>query len=125
MGPGADEPLPTVVLLMAEHAGAFLWDRSPGGLGLIEPEALGISAELTARLTDWNERYEAHAARWNWGSPPPELRADDEREWAQWTREGLHLAFALQHELAALGHRIEVRYHEDGDPRPVAERRGP
>ncbi|MFW3169690.1 hypothetical protein [Geodermatophilus sp. CPCC 206100] len=125
MGPGADESLPTVVLVMAEHGGVFLWDRSPGGLGDVEPATLGVSAELIARLTDWTERYEEHAARWAWSPPPPEHRADDEREWTAWTREGLHLAYALQHELDALGHRIEVRYSEDGDARPVSERRGP
>jgi hypothetical protein len=125
MRPGDDQPLPTVVLVMAEHGGAFLWDRSPGGVGCVEPQTLGISAELTARLTGWNERYQEHAARWNWGPPPPGDRADDEREWAGWRREGLDLAYALQHELDALGHGIEVRYHEDGGARPVAERRGP
>ncbi|MGY1690927.1 hypothetical protein [Geodermatophilus sp. SYSU D01105] len=116
---------PPVVLLMAEHGGAFLWDRSPGGVGEVEPGTLGISAELTARLTGWNERYAEHAARWDWGPPPPEHRADDEVEWAAWTRDGLHLASALQHELDALGHDVVVLYREDGDERPVAERRGP
>jgi hypothetical protein len=120
-----EEPQPTVVLLMAEHGGAFLWDRSPGGLGTVDPGSLGVSAELTARLGDWTERFEEHAARWDWGPPPPERRADDEREWAGWRREGLDLAYALQHELDALGHRIEVEYSEDGDPRAVADRRGP
>ena len=122
MGPDDAEPLPTAVCVMAEHGGVFLWDRSPDGVGPVEPEELGICAELTARLTDWNERYEEHAARWNWGDPPREHRADDEAEWAEWRREGLHLAYALQHEL---GPRVQVLYHEDGDPRPVAERRGP
>lgn len=123
--PDDECPRPTVVTVMAEHGGAFLWDRSPGAAGCLPPETLGVSAGLAARLRDWNERYEEHAARWNWDPPPPEHAADDEREWAAWRREGLHLAHDLQHELDALGLGIEVQYHEDGDDRPVGDRRGP
>ena len=53
----------------------------------------------------------------------PRLRRP--REWSAWRREGLHLAYDLQHELDALGRGIEVEYQEDGVDRPVADRRGP
>ncbi|MGY1822176.1 hypothetical protein [Geodermatophilus sp. SYSU D00079] len=124
-GAGGGPAHPTVVLVMAEHGGAVLWDRSPGGLGDLRPEDLGVPAELAARLADWNRRYEEHAARWDWGPPPPEHATADRAEWTAWTSEGLHLASALQHEFDARELRIDVRYGHDGDVRPVAERRGP
>jgi hypothetical protein len=120
-----EEPLPAVVSVMAEHGGTGLWDRSPEDYGDVDPEVLGISAGLAARLDDWVRRFEEHAGRWDWGPPPRDQEAASEAEWAAWQREGLELAVDLQAELDALGLAIEVTYREDGEERPVRQRRGP
>ena len=126
--PDDERWVPTIVVLAAEHGGAFLWDHSPGrpvSSYAVDPAQLGVSPGLVDRLTAWNAAMERHASRWNWNPPPAELAADDRREWAEWTRQGLHLAYDLQHELDALGSGISVRYREDGEDRDVADRRGP
>ncbi|RBY91204.1 hypothetical protein [Blastococcus sp. TF02A-30] len=120
---------PTVVVLAAEHGGAYLWNHTSGARPdddyVVDPAHLGVSPDLIGCLTAWNGAFEEHAARWGWEPPPLDRRADDEAEWTAWRREGLHLAYALQHELDALGHVVEVRYREDGVDRAVADRRGP
>ena len=121
--PEEPEPLPPVVWVMAEHQGTGLWDRDHERYGDVDADDLGLSAGLTARLGDWVRRFEEHAGRWDWGPPPRTQRAADEAEWAAWRREGLALAFAVQDELDALGHDVEVIY-EDDDLRPVRQRRG-
>jgi len=113
-GPGRR---PTVVRLMAEHAQVFLWNDSPGrdpdDAYTLDPADLGVSDELVARLTRWNDRYGRLALTgYTWPDPQEE---------AAWRREGLDLAHALQDEL---GPDIDVVYAEDGDGRPVRERRG-
>jgi len=109
---------PTVVQLMAEHTDVFLWNRSPDRGPEddyeLRPAELGVSPGLAERLSAWNEEYGRLALR-------PDVAFESPEEAASWRRAGLHLAHALQDEL---GPDIEVRYAEDGDPRPVRERRG-
>jgi hypothetical protein len=110
---------------MAEHSGTGLWDRDDERYGDVDADDLGRSGGLSARLADWVRRFEEHSGRWSWGAPPRDQRAADEAEWAAWRREGLDLAFAVQDEVEALGHDVEVVYEEDDDLRPVRQRRGP
>ena len=112
-----ERPRPTVVALMAEHGGVYLWDRSPDrspGDYDLDPAELGVSPGLVERLESWNSQY-GRLARTDYEWPT----AEQERVWQQ---RGLDLAYELQNEL---GPDVEVRYAEDGDERPVRERRGP
>jgi hypothetical protein len=77
----------------------------------------GVSSTLGSQLTAWNDHWQDMAYRGALESP-------DSGEMTAWAREGLDLAYALQHELDALGHDIEVLYAHDDDPRPLRERRG-
>jgi hypothetical protein len=110
---------PTVVQLVAEHTDFCLWNDSPeaplhGDDYALEPADLGVSPELCERLVAWNDRYGQLALTgYEWPSH------EEERAWRQ---TGLHLAHELQDEL---GPDVDVVYAEDGDPRPVRERRGP
>ncbi|WP_454084713.1 hypothetical protein [Georgenia sp. Marseille-Q6866] len=107
---------PTVVLVMSEWSVEYpLWDRSPGGLGLVDPEALGVSPSLAQRLRAWNgEHNDAPDGPENFTWPSPQAGVE-------WRRRGLDLAYALQDEL---GPDVEVLYFEDGNDRPVRGRRG-
>jgi hypothetical protein len=107
---------PSVVLVMFEWSVEYpLWDRSPGGFGSVDPEALGVSPDLARRLRAWNDEHnDAPNGPENFTWPTPQAGVD-------WQRRGLDLAYALQNEL---GPHIEVRYFEDEDARPVRERRG-
>ena len=92
-----------------------LWDRSPGGFGSVDPEALGVSPDLARRLRAWNDEHnDTPNGPENFTWPTPQAGVD-------WQRRGLDLAYALRNEL---GPHIEVRYFEDEDARPVRERRG-
>ena len=111
---------PTVVELMAEHADAVLWNRSPDQHVddddyVVDPAALGISSALLARLHAWNV---------DWSRRTLGLDSLEAADGHGWSEEGLRLAYRLQAELDALGHDIDVRYAHDGDPRPLRERRG-
>jgi hypothetical protein len=103
---------------MAEHTDVCLWNDSPDPLPHgadypLDPADLGVSAALGERLAAWNDRYGQLALTgYEWPS-------HDEEE--AWRRTGLHLAHELQHEL---GPDVAVVYAEDGDRRPVRERRG-
>ena len=105
---------PTIVLVMFEWSVEYpLWDRSPGGFGLVDPEALGVSPSLAQRLRAWNDEHNDAPngpENFTWASPQAGV---------DWQRRGLDLAYALQHEL---GPDVEVLYPEDGDERPVSER---
>ena len=108
---------PTVVVLMAEH-GPFLWNRSPvrdpfADDYVVDPAELGVSPGLVEAMTEWNDRYQ--------GLAPTDLDRPSREAEEAWVRDGLHLAYRLQHEL---GPDVEVRYHQDGDERPVSGRRG-
>ncbi len=51
---------PTVLVLMAEYGGVFLWDRSPGPVGLgspsvLDPVELGLPSALVERLAAWDD----------------------------------------------------------------------
>lgn len=107
---------PTVVLVMFEWGVEYpLWDRSPGGLGLVDPEALGVSPSLAQRLRAWNDEHnDAPHGPESFTWPSPQAGVD-------WQRRGLNLACALQNEL---GPDVEVLYFEGGDHRPVREHRG-
>src|SRR3954447_3240831 len=49
---------PSVVLVMFEWSVEYpLWDRSPGGFGSVDPEALGVSPDLARRLRAWNDEH--------------------------------------------------------------------
>ena len=113
--------LPTVIEVMAEYGGTVLWNRSPAPNSSsyqIDPADLGVSSTLGTRLSAWNDHWQDMVYRGALESP-------GSAEVTAWTRDGLDLAFDVQHELDALGHDIDVRYHHDDDPRPLRERRGP
>jgi hypothetical protein len=103
---------------MAEP-GHFLVNRSPSWLPgdgfVVDPVALGVSPELVAALSEWNDESVRNSSH---DPDAPEDTATD----AALRRRGLTLAYRLQHEL---GDDIEVRYHDDVDERPVNGRRGP
>jgi hypothetical protein len=110
---------PTVVVLMAEHGGGPLWNRSPRHQRgwddyVVDPVLLGVSPELIAAMDAWNDEY-------GWDGADP-AAPEDTVAAAAWLRRGLTLAYRLQQEL---GDDVEVRYHDDGDERPVRGRRGP
>ena len=109
--PGGDRP--AAVLVMAEHGVVDpVWDR-PGGAGEpLDLALLGVPDALVRSLRRWNQRYRDLAST---GYEWPEAAVQ-----AVWTAEGRRLAFELQNVLPD----VEVRYHEDGDVRPVRERRG-
>ena len=108
---------PTVVELMAEHADAYLWNRSPDQHldddYVVDPAVLGLSHQLIARLDEWNVEWSCRVLGFGNNSGA-----------ADWERNGLRLAYRLQAELDALGLDIDVRYGHDDDPRPLRERRG-
>jgi hypothetical protein len=107
---------PTVVLVMFEWSVEYpLWDRSPGGFGLVDPEALGVSPSLAQRLRAWSDEHNDAP------NGPENFTWPTRQAFVDWQRRGLDLAYALQNEL---GPDVEVRYFEDGDARPVRERRG-
>ncbi|MCZ2830607.1 hypothetical protein O2W14_17355 [Modestobacter sp. VKM Ac-2986] len=111
---------PTVVVLMAEHGGGPLWNRSPRHQRgwndyVVDPVELGVSPGLVAAMDEWNDEYGRHS------SHDPDAPEDPVTA-AAWLRRGLTLAYRLQQEL---GEDVEVRYHDDTDERPVRGRRGP
>ena len=111
---------PTAVVLMAEHGGPFLLNRSPSHLRggdeqVVDPVALGVSPELIAAMSEWNDGYD-------WATSHDPEAPEDPAATAAWLRRGLTLAYRLQQEL---GEEIEVRYHDGPDERPVTGRRGP
>jgi hypothetical protein len=104
---------------MAEYTGVYLWNRSPirsrfGGDYVINPEDLGVSPGLIERMERWNDEFGAIARH--------DFRFPSRKAEEAWARRGLDLAYELQNEL---GPDVEVRYHEDGDERPIRERHGP
>jgi hypothetical protein len=109
---------PTVISLGWDYGYAsVLENRSPGvmGVDLLDPAALGLSHELTRRLTAWLDRQEVLSGRWVGEEPDTEesLRAETES-----ARELLTLAHDVQHEL---GPDVEVLLHG----RPLSEHRRP
>lgn len=111
---------PTLVRLMAEASGVFLWDLSPdrlrlGGNYLLSPADLELSPELVAALSSWLDR-------WSTPAISPELEWLDVADETAWVQDGLDLAYRLQHEL---GPNVDVSYAHDGDDRPLHDRRGP
>ena len=89
------------------------WDSDPDHMGSVDLAELGVSPGLVEQLRAWNERFNALGLtdyRW------PD--AEEERAWIQ---EGLRLAYQLQNELPD----VEISYVDDGDDRPLRERRGP
>lgn len=105
--------LPVAVLVMAEHGISDpVWDR-PGGSGEpLDLAAMGVPESLAEQMQVWNGRYQDLATTdYEW--PGHEVEA-------AWVAEGRRLAYELQNVLPD----VEVRYHEDGDGRPVRERRG-
>jgi hypothetical protein len=101
-----ERPPPTVIVLMAEHGGVYLWNRSPvrpryGDDYVIDPVELGVSAVLIARMRAWNDEFEATALT---GYEFPSQAAEED-----WAGRGRELAYELQNELPD----IEVLYHHD------------
>lgn len=112
-----DGERPTVVLVMFEWGLEYpLWDRSPGGIGPVDAETLGVSSKLAGQLREWSAEQD------DLSTGPDHLEWRSHEAHLDWRRRGLHLAYALQDDV---GFEIEVRYFEDGDERPVRERRGP
>ncbi|MCI2956327.1 hypothetical protein MN032_01375 [Agromyces atrinae] len=69
---------PTHIRLMWEHSVDLpLWDRSPDGEpGPLARGALGITAELEQRLSDWNAAIEAYLGDdFEWPSPEASLES--------------------------------------------------
>ena len=108
---------PTVVSLEWDYAyPSVLVDRSPGvfGVDCLDPAALGLSAELAARLERWMDRHEGLSGAWIREDPP---ETDEERRLGeQQHRDLLTLAYDVQREL---GPDVEVLL----DGRPLEERR--
>jgi hypothetical protein len=106
-------PSPTVIVVMAEHTGTFLWNRSadPGRAPfaddyVLEPEVLGVTARLAERLVAWNDRYGRGLIN------------------AAWWAEGWSLAQELQHEFDRRGLDVEVLFHDvDGQERAIRDGR--
>ncbi len=98
------------------------WEGRP-----VDPAQLGISGALRERIDAWEARYFELAGKpfYDPAPVPPEQLPALRDAMAAWRRNGLGLAYDLQHELDALGLHIDVRYGQDGDERPVSERRGP
>lgn len=96
---------PTVVVLMAEYGGVFLWNRSPDpwlrAPNTPDPVGLGVSPGLVDRLAAWNDEWEEMAYS-NVGFASPEIRR-------AWVQKGWALACELQDQLPD----IQVLYHHD------------
>ncbi|WP_432507607.1 hypothetical protein [Kineococcus arenarius] len=90
-----------------------VWDSDVDHMGTVDPGEFGASDELVGQLRRWNERYNA-LGRTDYRWPD----AEQERAWRD---EGLGLAYQLQNELPD----VEISYVEDGDDRPLRQRRGP
>ncbi|SNY69224.1 hypothetical protein SAMN05421748_1354 [Paractinoplanes atraurantiacus] len=90
-----------------------VWDSDPENMGPVVLRDLGVSEQLVQRLRAWNDRFGAIAL-----TDFEFAGADEELSWRQ---DGLTLAYDLQNELPD----IEISYAQDGDPRPVRDRRGP
>ncbi|TFV86544.1 hypothetical protein [Blastococcus sp. CT_GayMR16] len=104
-------PPPTVIVVMAEWTGTFLWNRSPDRAVfaddyVLDPEVLGLTIRLAERLTSWNDRYGTGTIN------------------AGWWDEGWSLAQDLQHEFDRRGLEVEVLYHDfDGQERSTRDGR--
>ena len=105
---------PRALRVMAEFVDDDpVWDGDVEHMGPVVLDELGVSPALVRRLRSWNERYGRVSS--------VEATSGGREERETWVREGLSLAYALQDELPD----VEVSYFEDGDRRPVRERRGP
>jgi hypothetical protein len=80
------------ILVMADYSADPLWDRSPGGGGMIPLDELSISLELGRDLRSWADRHDDALG--------DEFRWPSEAERAEWTAAGKRLAERLQEELA-------------------------
>jgi hypothetical protein len=99
---------PTVVLVMFEWSVEYpLWDRSPGGLGLVDPEALGVSPSLAQRLRAWSDEHNDAP------NGPENFTWPSRQAFVDWQRRGLDLAYALQNELEP---DVEVLYSRTETP---------
>jgi hypothetical protein len=104
-----DRPPPTVVVVMAEVTGTFLWNRSPdrdpfADDYVLDEEVLGVTPELAEQLSAWNARY---------GSG---MISD------VWWDEGWSSAGELQREFDRRDLGVEVLFHDvDGRERAVGD----
>jgi hypothetical protein len=108
---------PAIVRVMFEwNVDDPLWDGTPGGAGPLRAEALGVSADLAARLRAWSAEMENHAPTGpeSFAWPSADIAAD-------WRHRGFNLARELQQDL---GPDVEVRYRHDGTDRPALIRPG-
>ena len=119
-GRGAAEDLPalTVISLDWDYAySSVLTDRAPGvsEVRCVDPRALGLSHDLTARLEAWLDRMEAHSVLWLRDEPvTSQSRAVEQ----QLERDLVGLAYDVAHEL---GPDVEVLVR--GDDIDVVRRR--
>lgn len=108
--PGVDIVNLTV---MAEHGvDDPVWGRPQGTGYPVRLADFGVGEDLAARLREWNGQLQRTLL--------DESLSDGSVERTEWVNSGLQLAYDLQ---AALPD-IEVFYWEDGNRRPLRERRG-
>ena len=100
---------PTRLLLMSEtEVDLPIWDRSPTTTASLDPEELGISSGLAARLREWNQR-------WQFDPERPQGWSRDQLE--RLRRTGLRLARQLQEELID----VEILVYDRGREVPIRE----
>ncbi|MFC4070547.1 hypothetical protein [Actinoplanes subglobosus] len=90
-----------------------VWDSDLEHMGPVDLDDLGVRPELVRRLRAWNDEYTGIALT---GFAFPSAEAE-----SRWRQAGLMLSYELQNELPD----IAITYFEDGDPRPLRDRRGP
>jgi hypothetical protein len=115
---GAAPYRPTVVRLMPDYGGIYLWDLSPRPAPShsysLEPHDLGLSAGLTDRLTEWFQTWER-----GWGRMSRRFGGVGGTGGQGWYEQGLRLAHQLQKEL---GPDVEVVYRDArGEERPISD----
>lgn len=115
---------PAVVALdLEDWTSAYLWDRSPGVIGLteVDPSSLGLSTALQEDIERWVSRHPAHAP----GADPGDFDEWPSRDDAKvWLADGRNLAYRIAREATASGVFVDIVYgFEPGTP--VDQWRGP
>jgi hypothetical protein len=105
---GGPRHRPTVVRLMPDYGGVFLWNMSPerslSDPYALQPEDLALSDGLTDHLVAWYDTWERGRGRMSRRYSPTSGSGPK-----AWDSEGLRLAGRLQKEL---GPDVEVLYRE-------------
>ena len=99
--------------VMAEHGvDDPVWDRPQGTGYPVRLADLGVTEDLVSRLREWNAQFQRALL--------DESLSEGSANRNEWVDHGLQLAYDLQATLRG----IEVFYWEDGNRRPLRERRG-